>query len=116
MPAASAAGIAGELLDRVLVARPDLGPVLAAALAVPFDDACARLAELEATDPHAHHALLLAVAGGYYLHPDVRRGIGYPGQLAQPVNARDYPEYLTEGLLDPVLARGFTHRAWAADG
>ena len=43
------------------------------------------------------------------LHPEVRDRIGYPGQLARPVNALDYPEYLTEGLLDTVIER-FTGR------
>ncbi len=113
MPAASVVGIAGELLDRVLAARPDLGPTLAVALATRFTDPRARLAELATTDPHAHQALLLAAAGGYYLHPEVRQRIGYPGQLARPVNAFDYPEYLTDGLLDHVVERGFTDRGWA---
>ena len=52
----------------------------------------------------AHSSLLLAVAGAYYLHADVRRLLGYEGQVPQPVLASVFPDYAEEGLLDPVLA------------
>jgi choline dehydrogenase-like flavoprotein len=110
MPAASEVGVGGELLDRVLAARPDLAPLLRRALAEPVGEAPARLAALADSDRPAAHAVELAVAGGYYLHPDVRARIGYPGQTAQPASAFDYPEYLSEGLLDRVLERGFAAR------
>jgi choline dehydrogenase-like flavoprotein len=110
MPAASTVGIAGPLLDRVLAARPDLAPALRRAVAEPFDDPDGRLAELAASDRPAAHAVELAVAGGYYLDLGVRGRIGYPGQLARPASALDYPEYLTEGLLERVLERGFAAR------
>jgi choline dehydrogenase-like flavoprotein len=117
MPGAADVDIAGVLLDRVLAARPDLAPVLERALSEPFtaspDGAQARLDALAATDRAAHQAVVLAAAGGYYLHDGVRRGIGYPGQLARTVNALDYPEYLAEGLLDGVLERGSDPRGWA---
>jgi hypothetical protein len=102
------------LLDRVLAARPDLLPALQRALAGPFADAATRLAELRASDPRAAHAVELAVAGGYYLSPEVRDRIGYPGQVARPVSALGYPEYLADGLLERVLERGFTARGWEA--
>jgi hypothetical protein len=94
----------------VLTARPDLLPLLREALAEPFDDPQSRLATLTASDHRAAHAVELAVAAGYYLDPGVRARIGYPGQLARPASALDYPEYLTEGLLDRVLERGFSAR------
>jgi hypothetical protein len=46
---------------------------------------------------------VLVMVGGYYHHPDVRRLIGYPGQVARVVLAFDYPDYLTEGLLDHLV-------------
>jgi choline dehydrogenase-like flavoprotein len=113
-PAASTAGVAGPLLDRVLAARPDLLPALRRALAEPFTDAGARLAALRASDPRGAHAVELAVAGGYYLSPDVRERIGYPGQVARPASALDYPEYLADGLLERVLERGYRPRGWEA--
>ena len=51
-------------------------------------------------------ALQLVIVAGYYTDKDVRERLGYPGQLAQQVNAWRYPEYLAEGLIDKVLARG----------
>jgi hypothetical protein len=36
----------------------------------------------------------------------VRAAIGYPGQLAKPVTAFDYPAYIAEGLIDQMLERG----------
>ena len=45
----------------------------------------------------------------YLLEPDgqfsLRARLGYPGQVASPVRAMDIPDYITEGLLDPVLER-----------
>ena len=51
-------------------------------------------------------ALQLAVVAGYYTDANVRAAIGYPGQLAKPVTAFDYPAYIEEGLIDQVLERG----------
>ena len=34
---------------------------------------------------------------------EVRRLIGYPGQEAVAFRAGDVPDYVTDGLLDPVL-------------
>ena len=68
------------------------------------------LAGLRAADPEAHDALALAVVAGYYLHPDVRRLLGYPGQQGQPVGVEAYPDYAAEGLLERVYERGPVYR------
>jgi choline dehydrogenase-like flavoprotein len=103
MPAASAVGIGDRLVDWVLAARPDLIAPVSRLLSIDFDDAGARLSELREHDGELYDALVLVVVAGYYHHPDVRDRIGYPGQLARPVPAFDYPEYLTEGLLDHLV-------------
>jgi hypothetical protein len=139
MPSASEVGVAGPQLDRVLAARPDLAAPLARALsavappdvptdavadaAAPLvaddprddlvDDPAAGLRALETADPEAHHALVLAIAGGYYLHEEVRRRIGYPGQRRRPPPGGE-PEYVRDGLLDAVVARGPVWRDPAA--
>ena len=111
MPAAGRLGGADAQLDLVLAARPDLLRPLRRGYAVTAGmgpaDALAALAEL---DPEAHGALLEAVAGGYYAHPEVRELIGYTGQRAVPVRVADFPEYLAEGLLERVVARGPVYR------
>jgi hypothetical protein len=111
MPAAGRLGGADAQLDLVLAARPDLlrplrrGHALTGGMGPA--DALAALAEL---DPEAHSALLEAVAGGYYAHPEVRELIGYTGQRAVAVRVADFPEYLAEGLLERVVARGPVYR------
>jgi hypothetical protein len=103
MPAASAVGVAAGLLDWALGARPDLIDPVTRALSMGFDEAVTWLSEPREGDVDAYDALVLVVVAGYYHHPDVCERIGYPGQLARPVPAFDYPEYLTEGLLDHLV-------------
>lgn len=103
MPSAGAVDTAGARLDEVLASRPDLAEPLARALAVPVIDAGRHLQELAATDGPGHGAVITAAAGGYYLSDVVRAALGYPGQVALPVNVLEYPDYLAEGLLDHLV-------------
>jgi hypothetical protein len=109
MPAASAVGIAEGQLERVLAARPDLLEPLQRALpdADP-NDAERSLAAIQAADPPAHDALVLAVVGGYYTHPRVRQLLGYDGQVPVGLQPELAPGY--EGLIEPVLERGPVYR------
>jgi hypothetical protein len=104
----SAGVIVGEARLRfVLGARPDLAEPLRAALRPELgDDPVARLAALERDEPERHGALLLAVVGGYYTDKGVRERLGYPGQEAKQLYSWKYPEYMEEGLIEKVLARG----------
>lgn len=112
IPAAHGMPSAGEIvgdarLRFVLVARPDLADPLHAALRPELGgDPAARIAALERDAPDQRGALLLAVVGGYYTDKDVRDRLGYPGQVAKPVQSWRYPDFLQEGLIAPVLARG----------
>jgi len=100
MPSASDVVIGGALLDRVLGVRPDLieplhtalGPAMRAPDLLP--DQLAR---------QDRRTLCYVVAAAYYLDEGVRARLGYPGTIAHPVQVRDFPEYLAEGLLDHVL-------------
>lgn len=93
-------------LDFVLRARPDMFEPLQAALRPDLGaDVQARL------DALAHEganlgALQLAIVAGYYTDKRVRELIGYPGQMAIEVKSWLVPQYLEEGLIDAVLARG----------
>lgn len=69
------------------------------------DGVAARLVGLAHDEPDHHAALQLVVVAGSYTDKGVRERLGYPGQLANPVNAWQCPAYLDEGLIDPVLAR-----------
>ena len=104
----SAAAVVDEARLRfVLTARPDLVEPLVAALRPELgDDPAARLDNLARDEPAALAALQLTIVGGYYTDRDVRRRIGYPGQLAIEVRSWELPPFIEEGLIDEVLARG----------
>ena len=83
LPAPSTLAIEQKWLDRALATRPDLEADLERALA---SGATARA--LHDDDPTAFFALGLMATGAYYLHPRVRRLIGYPGQKPDPRGRR----------------------------
>lgn len=115
IPAAHGMPSAAEVLtdDRlsfVLRARPDLAEPLSAALRADLgEDVQVRLDAL-ADEPTNLSALQLAIVGGYYTDKRVRELIGYPGQMAIDVKSWLVPEYIEEGHIDAVLARGSVWR------
>jgi hypothetical protein len=111
MPAAGDVDVGGTQLDLVLRTLPDLQPHLLRALSwsEPPDSGIDWVRQLQVEDADAYFALTVAVVGAYYTHPEVRRLLEYPGQLGKPVLI-EYPEYVTEGLLDAVLERGPIYR------
>jgi hypothetical protein len=111
MPAAGDVDVGGAQLDLVLRTLPDLQPHLVRALSwsEPPQSGIEWVRRLQVNDPDASVALTVAVVGAYYTHPEVRRLLDYPGQLGKPVLI-EYPEYVTEGLLDAVLERGPIYR------
>jgi len=115
IPAASDMPSAGEVVtpDRlrfVLRSRADLLEPIRTALRPELgSDVRARLEAL-AGEPANLAALQLAIVAGYYTDKRVRDLIGYPGQMAIEVKSWLVPEYLEEGLIDAVLARGAVWR------
>jgi hypothetical protein len=111
IPAAHGMPSAADVLtdDRlrfVLSARPDLMQPLLEALRPELDiDVKSRLQQLT-SEPANLSALQLVIVAGYYTDRRVRELIGYPGQEAIEVKSWIYPEYLEEGLIDAVMARG----------
>jgi len=91
-----------EQAPRQLDIRPDLGAPLARALAAPCPSAEAALAAISSNDPAAH--LLTIVAACYYTDDEVKRRIGYEGQIAKPFAPDRFPSYIAEGLLDHLVA------------
>ena len=107
MPAASEAGVPSRGIDRVLAARPDLGPTLAELLArIDPVEAAEDVRRLRASDPDAFRIVLDIVTAAYYLSPKVRRRLGYPGQRPHEVFPDQAEHDLRDGILEPVLARG----------
>ncbi|MEO6350227.1 MAG: hypothetical protein ABIP53_06215 [Candidatus Limnocylindrales bacterium] len=102
--------VTDDRLRFVLRARPDLLESLQAALRGELgDDVDARLAAL-ADEPTNLSALQLTIVGAYYTDKGVRDKIGYPGQMAIDVKSWLLPQYIEEGLIDAVLARGASWR------
>jgi hypothetical protein len=102
MPSASDVGI-GDLLQRKLTRyRPDLVGSVGAILGRATTESPEQFVErLEIEEPQAFQLLFQAVAGSYYLSPEVRQRIGYPGQEAQLLPREGIGvEDLLEGMLD----------------
>ena len=118
MPAPSSIGIGAQQLDVVLSSRPDLADGLRRALASSYDerDPIGWVETLAGLDPPAYEALVTAVVAGYYMHADVKRRLGYPGQTGQAVRGDAFPDYLTDGLLERVYERGPIYRPTPGEG
>jgi hypothetical protein len=112
MPSPSSLDIAGRQLDLVVASRPDLADGLGRALEAAGDagDPIAWVERLAAGDPPAHEALVTVVVAGYYLHAEVQRRLGYPGQAGEVVRIDGYPDFIHEGQLERVLERGPIYR------
>lgn len=108
MPSARMVGVAEQRIDQVLAARPDLKPILLDLLdRVRGEESHGAIQRVEQTEPSDFTALLVAVAGAYYMSPEVRHMIGYRGQQARPIDSSDEIE---EALLAPVRRRGACYR------
>jgi hypothetical protein len=111
MPSASEAGVAARWLDEVLRLRPDFGPPLAAVIdRVKGVDPADAVVRVRGEDPAGFGVLAEVVAGGYFLNPEVRKAIGYPGQQSVPIQQEDPPDYEQDGLIASVIARGRVYR------
>lgn len=111
LPAARAAEVHAGLLDEVARVRPDLIPALVEALDVLGDTPdLASVDRLAADAPQAYEALTLVVAGAYLMSPKVTGPLGYTFAETRVVDPRDTLDAVSEGLLDPVKARGPIYR------
>lgn len=114
MPCASEADVPDRWLDQALGYRPDLLAGLQEALQAAGDLPAQEAIELLNREHiPAFEALGTLVAGAYFLNPDVKRRIGYPGQLPTPVKD-DTDTYID--LLERVMERGQVYREVPADG
>ena len=108
MPSASQAGVPDRYLDEALGYRPDLQDALQQTLDAARGLAAADAVELlNAEHIPAFEALGTLTAGAYFLNPEVRERIGYPGQVPTPPKD-DTDTYLH--LLENVMERGQVYR------
>jgi hypothetical protein len=59
-----------------------------------------------AEDKFTFDPLSSIIAGAYFMTPQVKELIGYPGQHRDPAGLEDAADELETGILDPVLERG----------
>ncbi|MGO9007659.1 MAG: hypothetical protein ACLQB4_18125 [Beijerinckiaceae bacterium] len=111
MPSASEAGATGVHLDRVLSLRPDLREsVLHAARSVANVARENAAKALLATDPDVFTVVGEAIAAAYYMSPEVRRLIGYPGQERREIPEDDDLSQHAKDMLRRVVERGPIYR------
>ena len=104
MPAASAVGVADDLLDRCLAAAPSLcEPLLGVLDEAPADGLDRFVQRLAVDRPDDFAVLSTTVVGAYYLSDEVRELIGYPGQQPSPLSIASEPDYLD--MLERVYER-----------
>jgi len=111
LPSAGQAGVAERWLDEVLSVLPEVAePLATLLLGVAEEEPYAAVARLQIEDPVGFDLLCTVVAGAYFLNPEVRQSIGYPGQQAVPIVVETPPDYERDGLLASVIARGPVYR------
>jgi hypothetical protein len=66
----------------------------------------AALKRMWAEDKFTFDPLSSIVAGAYFMTPQVKELIGYPGQHRDPAGLEDAANELETGILDPVIERG----------
>ena len=111
LPSASGADVHGVWIDRVLAARPDLVEVVTTVTGRAGEPAT-DLDALRGQDSATFDVFSYAIAGAYLMNPRVRGLLGMAGDAPRrnPALPDESDYYLSDGILDPVLARGPIYR------
>jgi hypothetical protein len=114
-PSATSVGVHEKMLDDVLGFRPDLVDAFLRGLkGVDTAALSDSVNTLYKADPEAFNAISLVASGGYYMTPEVRAVLGYPGQESVPYNAHEVPDFLLDHRLENVSRRGPIYRSTPA--
>ena len=109
MPAASEAGVAGEWLDAVLTARPDLLEPLQSILA--SADGVQPAAAVDRLITGGGFGVLAEIVpNAYYMNPAIRQRIGYSLQQAVPIVPGEDDDPEAQALIDSVRSRPTIYR------
>jgi hypothetical protein len=111
MPALRDADPGGTWLDRACLARADLVPSLARALRVLAGaDLPAAVRRLHGDDRATFDVMATFVAGTYYMIPQVRELIGYPGQRRMPAAIDAAADELSDDVFQGALDYALSYR------
>jgi hypothetical protein len=106
-------------LHLALAARADVFDAVLKAvtqLAGVADDAMyGELKTMSAQDKFTFDPLSSIIAGAYFMTPQVKELIGYPGQHRDPAGLEDAANELDTGILEPVLERGYIYVSAAGE-
>lgn len=106
LPSGRSIGAHLEWLDRVLEADPRLvAVVIQAGEAASQSDSCS-LDEVAVWVGADLDALIFTLHAAYYMAPEVRAVLGYPGQTRRPISLAKPDEVVSDELLAPVKQRG----------
>jgi hypothetical protein len=109
-PKASDAEDYAAYLQLALAARSDVFDAVLKAVHgiadVADGDLRAALKTMWAQDKFTFDPLSSIIAGAYFMSPQVKQLIGYPGQHRDPAGLEDAANELETGILDPVIERG----------
>jgi hypothetical protein len=109
-PKASDAQSYVQYLNLALSARSDVFDAVMSAISklagVPDDDLWAALKHMWSQDKFTFDPLSAIVAGAYFMTPQVKELIGYPGQHRDVAGLEEAVNELATGILDPVIERG----------
>ena len=106
MPGAADTRATGKWLDRVLAADPLRAASLRLLAGRTEVDPWQAAEGLFRDDPDAFEDASDTLVMAYYMHPGVRRRIGYPGQKGQgPIAPDEAEHYLSDELIAPMRAR-----------
>ncbi len=106
MPSAADTGATGKWLDRVLAADPLRTTALRALAGRSETDPWAAAEGLFRDDPATFEDASDSLVMAYYMHPGVRKRIGYPGQKGQgPIAPDEAEHYLPDELIAPMRSR-----------
>jgi hypothetical protein len=118
-PKASDAERYVQYLNLALSARSDVFDAVIAVIAkladVADDDLLAALKSLWSEDKFTFDPLSAIVAGAYFMTPQVKELIGYPGQHRDVAGLQEAADELATGILDPVIERGFIYVSAAGE-
>ncbi|MFH8462441.1 hypothetical protein [Streptomyces sp. NPDC017991] len=104
-PAADKVLADGYWLGRAFAAEPRFEAVVAQLCdRLHGQDPAPALRTLAEDHPDEFDALTTVVAGAYYMAPEVRGAIGYPGQIPHPASLTEAVDDLEEELIAPMLA------------
>jgi hypothetical protein len=88
-----------DVFDAVLKAVDEL-------VDVPDESLYGALKTMWAQDKFTFDPLSSIIAGAYFMTPQVKELVGYPGQHRDPAGLEDAANELETGILEPVLERG----------